>query len=62
MSKKILKDFVFESQISSPINHRIDGLRALAKMIARDLVTKHRNTTNKETDGKGHLQILEDCR
>ena len=62
MPRKILMDFVVESQICGHTSHRVDGLRALAKIIARDLVTKHRNTTNKETDGKGHLLILEDCR
>ena len=52
MAKKILKDFVVESQIDGHTSHRVDGLRALAKMIAGDLLTKHRNNTNKKRDRK----------
>jgi len=59
----ILKDFAVESQIGSPTSHRVDGLRALAKMIASDLLAKHQNKTNKKRDREiSDPQILEDRR
>jgi hypothetical protein len=59
----ILKDLTVESQIGGYTSHRVDGLRALAKMIASDLLTKHQNKTNKKRDRKvSNPQILEDCR
>ena len=57
-----LRDFAAESQIGGHTSHRVDGLRALAKMIASDLLTKHRNKTNKKRDRKvSDPQILEGC-
>ena len=52
MAKKIVYDFVVGSQIAGHTSHRVDGLRALAKMIASDLLTKHRNKTNKKRGRK----------
>ena len=57
----ILKDFAVESQIGGHTSHRVDGLRALVKMIASDLLTKHQNKTNKKRDRKvSDLQISEE--
>ena len=57
----ILKDFTVESQIGGHTSHCVDGLRALAKMIASDLLTKHQNKTNKKRDRKvSDLQISEE--
>lgn len=59
----ILKDFTVESQIGGHTSHRVDGLRALAKMIASDLLTKRRDKTTIRNDRKvSNPQISEDCR
>jgi hypothetical protein len=63
MSKKILRDFVVESQINSQTSHHIEGLRVLACIIARDLVSKRQDNTKKKKDRElSAPQILERCR
>ena len=62
MVKKILKDFVVESQINSQTSHHIEGLRVLACIIAHDLVSKRQDNTKKKKDRElSDPQILEGC-
>jgi len=61
--KDSLKDFVVESQINNQTSHRVDGLRVLACIIARDLVSKRQDNTKKKKDRElSDPQILERCR
>jgi len=62
MAKKILNDFVVESQIGGHVSHRVNGLRVLARIIAHDLVSKRQDNTKEKKDRElSNPQILEGC-
>jgi len=52
MAKNILKGFVLESQINSQTSHHIEGLLVLARIIARDILTKRQHNTKKKNSKK----------